>query len=175
MGGSASLGFSLAKWRRQTKRALALAWQRQFRTRYSISRLTTSHERMTSRSRHRSVVRLASSRASHAELRNRWLRFCFSRLASHDRIRPKSEADHCAGTRIRAKCDMSAGITGHLKRRNSNEKRTHPDHDLPVVHRRHPLRPDRKPAAYEGQHPLLLHRRQPDSPGWTVLRALRYP
>ena len=49
---------------------------------------------------------------------------------------------------------MSAGITGHLKRRNSNEKRTHPDHDLPVVHRRHPLRPDRKPAADEGQHPF---------------------
>src|ERR1017187_7542471 len=96
-------------------------------------------------SRNGTVARVASSRASHAELRNPRLRFCFSRLASHTRIRTKSAPDHCAGTRIRAKSDTSAGITGHTKRRNSNEKRTHPDHDLPVVHRRHSVRPNRKP------------------------------
>ena len=83
-------------------------------------------------------------------------RFCFSELASHTRIRPKSGPGHCPQPRIRAKCDLSAGFTGQPKRRNSNEKHTHLDHDLLVVHRRHPLRTDdAQPAPHEGQHPLL--------------------
>ena len=56
-----------------------------------------------------------------------------------------------------AKCDLSAGITGHLKRRNSNEKRTHPDHDLPVAYHRHPGCPDNsEPTVDEGQYPVLF-------------------
>jgi hypothetical protein len=34
--------------------------------------------------------------------------------------------------------------------------RTHPDHDLPVTRRRHPLCPDRKPPAHEADVPLAF-------------------
>src|SRR5262252_5495931 len=57
----------------------------------------------------------------------------FCHLVGHINPRRKPDGEHCALGLLGAKCDLSAGITGTEKRRNSHEAHTHHDHHSSVA------------------------------------------
>src|SRR5215469_3086409 len=87
----------------------------------------------------------------------------FCHLARHINPRRKPEAEHCASGSIGAKCDLSAGVTGTEKRRNSHEARTHHDHHCPAADSLPFLPSGARAATADGNRTLCIRcrKRQP--------------